>query len=158
MAKKREVIPSQLTSLSPSGIGEMALSSEHQVQSNRIVVLGSRTSGVFELAEEFDKLMEEQGITSPVVDATRNVTNIENAFYGRYPQKSHVPDSIPRGVVVLPEMRQYGPGGDMTIPSPVEFIKQLCDEYGVPMVAFSQSLTPEQLTQRVGELIAGSDW
>lgn len=64
-------------------------------------------------------------------------------------------DTIPMGVIIFPEMRQYTPeGAGMTIDTPKERIEELCNRFGVPFIY--ASINPEEqagLGQRVAELI-----
>src|SRR3989344_3460648 len=125
--------------------------------SNRVLVYGSRVSGAFQLAEEFENYLKERDIPATSVEVCRNAHSIEDAFYDRRaptppaettwvnppssnkgiarlaqrgvelfrgrtsreesPKPAEISqDTLPTGVIVLPEMRQSGPGGlEMTI-------------------------------------------
>lgn len=53
---------------------------------------------------------------------------------------------LPLGVVVFPEMRQYTPSGSgMFIPSPREYIRDLCDKNRVPVIFMEDVHTAAEL-------------
>lgn len=131
---------------------------EELTLSNRVVVYGSRLSGTFELADKFKEHLKEQGVPNPVVSTCRNVEMINDAFYDiRDPQWETVDTSkqiptLPRGVIVFPEMRLIRSAGPaMTIPTPYEYIKGLCDKHGIPIVQIGTrgSTTRKQLSQSI---------
>lgn len=64
------------------------------------------------------------------------------------------PDTLPAGVLILPEMRQYSAQGGMTIPTPAEAIEELCKRYHVPFVRVERLETPEQAQQGIEHLLA----
>lgn len=62
--------------------------------------------------------------------------------------------TLPAGVMVFPEMRQYMHGYiGMTIETPYKRIEDLCAKYGVPFV-YVEKLAPGELGRTVGELVA----
>jgi|GEM_PF-1476845 len=66
--------------------------------------------------------------------------------------------NLPQGVVVFPEMRQYtSTGGGMTIPSPREYIQELCDEHGVPVIFMEDLQNEAELATAVSRLALESD-
>lgn len=156
---------------------------------NRIVVYGSRLSGAFTLAKDFEEYLKDNGVPDAQVHTTRNVAAINDAFFdinhtrqqlseilplepkttkshkllslfGRKSNETNsssmqVPDSdnpekqtptLPRGVIVFPEMRQYDLNDHgMNVESPIEAIKALCDQYGVPVHQYSNETTDENI-------------
>lgn len=72
----------------------------------------------------------------------------------RIPVRKQGPDTLPKAVVVLPEMRQRGFQGEgMTIPTPFDRIQELCEQNGVPMMRVEAQPSAEQITQLASELI-----
>lgn len=73
---------------------------------NRIVVYGSRISGIYTLSDELLKYMKKKGIPNPYVEPIRDVANIENAFFYTTPEEARKKTNqrMPRGVILLPEM------------------------------------------------------
>lgn len=66
--------------------------------------------------------------------------------------------TLPKGVVVLPEMRQYTPDGQgMTINAPYEYIRQLCEKHGVPIVRLekidAEEITALQLSEGIMDVL-----
>lgn len=108
---------------------------ELQSSPRRVVILGSRTSGAADLAGSLQRYIEERGLTGAVVDFARDVSRIADAFYGRYPGQPEVtPDNPPIAVVAYPEMRQSCEGMSSSVPTPMDMVRQLCEEHGMPLV------------------------
>lgn len=63
-----------------------------------------------------------------------------------------VEDSIPSAVFVFPKMREYWNGNGSTVDTPVEKIRALCLEHGVPMVIIGEDTTQKELTSAISEL------
>ena len=129
-------------------------------RSERIEIFGSNLSGSSDLRRVMREFLEDYDLSRIDVQSTRYVESIEDSFYGRkaspdgtqwaeppfqtlaeYLADAAVPeevtppqDTIPAGVIVLREMRMEAGMYNMTIPSPVEYIQELCDQHGVPMV------------------------
>ena len=112
----------------------------------------------------FEEFLTTHGFDDAQVDAVRDVAYINDAFYNTSPEETssmdptlkrkgvmrrvgrtllrrdvaiqeEVAKDLPQGVVVFPEMRQYMPNGSgMFIPSPREYIQDLCDKNGVPVI------------------------
>ncbi len=70
-------------------------------------------------------------------------------FYGRSewtsPDDRSTEDTKPLAVISTPQMRQYMDGGmtGMTLDTPVEYIRELCERHGVPY----WPITHEELAQ-----------
>ena len=113
---------------------------EQMTRDNRVVVYGSRRSGAIALAAQFEEFLAGHDIQAPVVHAQRDASLIEAAFFGLVgvgPPPSG--PTLPRGVLAMPEMRQYTPSdAGMTIPTPYDYIQRLCDQHKVPMVRIDQ--------------------
>jgi hypothetical protein len=61
--------------------------------------------------------------------------------------------SIPRGVIILPHMRQYTPSGaGMTITTPYEYIANLCAQHEVPFVRVDGLNGPEDVSEVLQQL------
>jgi hypothetical protein len=63
--------------------------------SQRLVILGSRISGAFDLANQVDSSLKERGIEGVGIGLTRDVSHIDDAFFGRSPQAPS--PALPRG-------------------------------------------------------------
>ena len=130
----------------------------------RFVIFGSRISGAYVTATAFEEYLAAHGFEDAQVDAVRDVAFINDAFYNTHPEdasrelpaskragvlrrlgltllrrevavQEEVAKDLPHGVVVFHEMRQYMPSGSgMFIPSPREYIQELCDKNGVPVI------------------------
>lgn len=128
-------------------------SQELAAMPNRIVVFGSNTSGAPVLSRMLQEYMEQNNIAEPVVEMSRNAGYIDDVFFGRSPNNPTA-RLIPKGVVALPKMRQYGPHGrGMTIETPVDYIQKLCDDNEVPFVRI-EAVDPEGIAQGIGALVS----
>lgn len=124
-------------------------------QTNRIVVYGSRTAGSFELSAEFQAFLEEKGITDPRVEPCRLIDYLEEAFFSQYAGVENPERIIPKGVIVLPELRAYSHGWEVNVSSNSFFgqIQALCDQYGVPIVAMDYKATLEDFENQIKKLL-----
>lgn len=132
---------------------EIAPPGELAMDPNCIVVYGSPRSGADEFTLSFERYLHEYGIPNARVDWTRSIDGIHPVFYGASHEDvesdNYVP-TIPRGVVVFPEMRQYDPistsstGHTYSIDEPdadggetiYDLIKRLCEKHDVPLIRF----------------------
>jgi hypothetical protein len=78
---------------------------------------------------------------------------------GLWPARPETPPAettVPDGVLVFPEMRQYtSTGTGMTIPTPLGHIEALCAEHGVPLLYVDRRIeTPSELSQDTAALLA----
>lgn len=127
------------------------------VHRNRILVLGSRLSGAFTLADNFQEYLEKAGIPNPDVEVLRDAGMIKDAFLGRgYSEANkHLEDgTLPRGVILFPEMRQYTPSGSgmslQTYECGIdEYVEGLCAEYGVPLAEIRPNDSLDQLNEEI---------
>jgi len=134
--------------------------------SNRVLVLGSRLSGVFELAEGFQAYLEVRGVTYPELEVLRNAALIEQAFLdyndGVDIIEGKSNPNPPKGVILLPEMRQYRPDGVGMSIDTYEcgidvYVENLCLKYGVPLVKIRAYHSPQQLTEGLKEILGIKD-
>ena len=141
------------------------------VQPNRIVVFGSHNSGAGFLAHGFEDYLRSQGIENPYVHYVRNTTNINAGFLNYWPENplnDYWPDptadsdqpTLPRGVILMPEMRQYHEMTGMFVPTyqsgVASYVRELCERYNVPLIEIHGSLTPEQIKEQIIALIPAS--
>lgn len=78
---------------------------------NRVLVLGSRLSGAFTLADSFQEYLRQRGIAEPRVAVLRDAGLIELAILGRESiEEGRKHPCLPKGVILLPTMRQYFKG------------------------------------------------
>lgn len=136
---------------------------ELQDNPNRIVVFGSRLSGAEFFTNDFLKLLKENGIENPSVVLMRDGALIDQAFYGQQIQNDK--PSIPKGVVIFPEMRQYEGKSQMFIATycdkdivdgqtPFEKIKNLCEKHSVPYIKMTNYDSIElSIRERIREII-----
>ncbi|HSX29848.1 MAG TPA: hypothetical protein VLE73_04800 [Candidatus Saccharimonadales bacterium] len=145
--------------ISPAA-ADVAKGPEAMMRANRVVIFGTNWGGLRILEEELSKFFTDQGISETEMVGIRFRENIERAFFGQLPKEGEeIPErTLPQGVIALPEMRTngYGMHGNMTIPTPVKDIAQLCAEHEVPFVIVERSATEAtmgnialQLTQQV---------
>lgn len=64
--------------------------------------------------------------------------------------------TLPKGVIMLPEMRTYYEYG-MTVPTPYEEIEALCEANGVPFVRLEAVNTPDEIRQAASFLNPGPE-
>ncbi len=148
------------TGLSPVPKKEVLSSS-----GNRILVLGSRSSGAYRFAGDFERYLEQKGIPNPEVESTRNAFYIEDAFLGRDTLNEGKRDpNVPKGVILFPEMRQYvGPNG-MNIPTYdrssvnmegetiADRVRKLCRQYNVPLIEITEYLSEQEVEGAIKDL------
>ena len=102
-------------SLSPNRSLSILLSRESLpvVSEDRVLILGSRLSGSFKLAKELQAYLEEKEIPNLEVEILRDAGKIKQAFLGQEnsDQGESKAASLPRGVILLPQMRQHDAAG-----------------------------------------------
>lgn len=139
------------------------------VRDNRVVIFGSRLSGASILSSGLNEFLKEKGIPEPKVHYVRNIANIQSGFFDYWPQdenNDYYPDNwtndeftdhptLPRGVILLPEMRQYHEMTGMFVPSYAvkSRIEELCDKHGVPLVVIDTEFSPDQIETAISKLI-----
>jgi|GEM_PF-5286257 len=122
---------------------------------NRVLILGSTISGAFKLADSFEVYLKQRGIAKPSVEVLRDAGIIETAL--TIDQGRENPN-LPKGVILLPEMRQYSPTGmGMSLGSYEsgisDFVEQLCQRYDIPLIKIREYKTPEQIEKGLKELL-----
>jgi hypothetical protein len=133
------------------------------VQPNRVVVFGSRLSGAQELSEMFQKYLETHGIPNPNVHFIRSVENIESGFFdfslptndagwGPVYNTTSKSPTLPRGAILLPDMRWYDEWGHgmhvETYGSGIDTdVRKLCAKYGVPLAEIHETFTPQEIEE-----------
>lgn len=141
-----EVVPSQ--SVAP----EQSLS-----VANRVVVYGTNLSGAKAAATALQACMEQNNIENPLVEHIRFVDSIKPAFFGQPPAEPHTPPTLPRGVIIFPDMRVETPGGSLlTVLTPAEAIIQLCTRHDVPYALYNGAPLPEEIMHGANVLGSGS--
>lgn len=126
---------------------------------NRVLILGSSVSGVFELRKDFQAYLEEKDIPEPNVEVLRDVAMIETAILGRETiEEDRGNPNLPKGVILLPEMRQYSPTGmgmslDTDESGISDFVKKLCQRWGIPLVKIQEYKSPEQIEEGLKKLL-----
>lgn len=126
---------------------------------NRVLILGSRLSRAFHLGEAFQAYLEQKGISELNVEVLSDVGRIEEAILGReIVDEDRRNLDLPKGVILLPEMRQYSPSGmGMSLNTYKvgisTFVEDLCKEYGVPLVEIREDESPEQITGGLKQLL-----
>lgn len=112
-------------------------------------VSGGFWSGSMEVVDAMVNYLHSKGLSDDGIVQTRDVENIENAFFrGRRsdrPQLDTVTDNPPDLVFVFSAMRMDDWSGSATVNTPVEQIEALCRQFGVPMVLVDDHTSPEEL-------------
>lgn len=134
-----------------------------QTDFSRVLVYGTHSSGAALLAHELEEYINQQGIPDVGVTYVRDASRLYRAFFGgpvnsaeeEYALGPQV-NSLPRAVILLPEMRQEAAGMWMTIdpyaqpPEGENFyekLKKLCQEHGVIFIPIRESMTPIEIQQ-----------
>lgn len=121
----------------------------YEVDPNRFVVYGSRISGAFSLGEELLKFLSEKGVAEPNVQVVRDARVIDQAFYLKPSTKrsKNSPPKLPRGVILLGEMRQYFNGQGMSLDTTSsgirDYVEKICKENGIPLAIFTGDFSEE---------------
>lgn len=131
---------------------ETSIVPEKPWKADRVVVYGSNTSGVQTITIVLETYLERMG-KNYTVEAVRDAGLINQAFYNideerniKSPQNQR---TVPKGVVVLPEMRQYYDGKGMFLGTYTTsdgqggtiftLIRGLCKQNNVPLVNFRRT-------------------
>jgi hypothetical protein len=122
-------------------------------QNSRIVVYGTRSSGSFDLVGELNKLTPED----TDIYASRDIANIENAFFGRgrisarEQEVDQSTDTVPTGVIMFPEMRRYHRAVGLDVPTPTQEIMDLCNQHNVPFIFAERIQSDSDLQLAIGQ-------
>ncbi len=127
------------------------------VDLSRFVVYGSRVSGALDFVTDFRKGLAGAGIADANVVWSRDAANIAIAFFNLW--ESNDRETLPRGVVVFPEMRQNNFSIDAfdrygSDQSPFEYIADFCRRYRVPIVAFQGDVDSRLIPRHIRALLA----
>lgn len=115
-----------------------------------IAVFGTRIGGAYELADGFEKYIQNQGVDGIDVRVLRDAGLIEQVF-------DELGNSL-KGVILLPYMRQYSPetGAGMTLESFTngisDFIENLCSEKNIPLLELRGKPSNKQITEKIKQL------
>jgi hypothetical protein len=137
-----------------------------EVPKNRILIFGSTQSGIFEMQKDFKEYLKERGILDPHVETARYIDSIKPAIFGTHA----IPESeeekrknLPKGVIVLPTMRQETEAGNMTIDTynatslygqtVYDYIKTICGEYNVPVIFLGEDYSREKMEKEINKLL-----
>ena len=126
---------------------------------NRILVLGSRLSGAYKLGEGFQAYLEQRRIPEPSVEVLRNAGLIEKALLGRENiEEGRKSPNLPRGVILLPEMRQYSLQGlgmslDTHESDISKYVEGFCEDHGIPLVKIKKFKSREQLDEGLKQIM-----
>lgn len=127
---------------------------------NRVVVFGTRTDGVYELAKTLEDYIKSRGIDKPQVETYRIASSIREKILGLWDSETQTVNSKqpipPRGVIALPYMRyDYGESwGDGS--TPFNQIEDICHEYGIPFVKFETPPNLERLKSGLANILPPS--
>jgi hypothetical protein len=134
-----------------------------EIQGPRVEVFGSRSTGAPIVKKAFEEYVRQHGIKNPQINWSVNVQNIRHSFFNTRSTDTDPKPQIPQGVILFPEMRQYTEDwigmsvdtfNDYGHKSVFDTIKQLCDEYGVPLVILQANSTNEELSQNILTLLS----
>lgn len=127
------------------------------------MVFGSRLSGSVLLGQGLFEYLKEHGIENPEVRVEKDGGYLTKGFYGIYraDDGSILEKTIPAGVILLPEMRQYTDTGiGMSFPTfesnVPQILQTLCDEHGVPLIKIYENYTLEESTAALAPLLLKS--
>lgn len=123
-----------------------------QPERKRVVILGTKVDGVYELAELFQRQLEQSELDTIEVIAERYLDPFLISFYGRETLEEGIANpNPPIGVVVMPWYRHRDPQTYMGFTFPTEgavaeTIRQLCIQHGVRLRIMGENpnhTTPE---------------
>ncbi len=134
---------------------------ELQPTTNRVLVLGSRCSGAYQLRADLQTYLKERNIPNPDVQVLRDVGLIEVALLGREDVfQGRAAPLLPKGVILLPEMRQYYEGTGMSLDTYRcgidRRVEELCAKYNVPLIMIRTFSSPDQISAGIRQLLSGS--
>ena len=117
---------------------------------NRVLILGSRMSGAYEIGETFQKYLKFRSIPQIRVEVLRDVNGIEEAILEG--------SNLPKGIILLPEVRQYSLGGMGTTLRTYEdgvnnCIESLCEKYNIPLHEIREYKSPKQIEEGLKNLL-----
>lgn len=134
---------------------------ELQPTTNRVLVLGSSCSGAYQLGSDLQAYLKERGIPNPDVKVLRDAGLIEIALLGREDVfQGRAAPLLPKGVILLPEMRQYYEGMGMSLDTYRcgidRRVEELCAKYNVPLIMIRTFSSPDQISAGIRQLLSGS--
>ena len=135
----------------------------------QVVVLGSVRSGANNIAQNVELTLDEASIDHLETKIVNDVAKIETMILGLDPKDEDKRPTIPMGVILMSQMRQYNMlngngmpistiedqnGSGMTV---YDIVKNLCDQYEIP---FEYIDDPAEETDAVpaliGKVVVGS--
>ena len=124
----------------------------HLTSQNRVLILGSQIGGAYKIADAFQTYLENKGVESPVVQVLRDAGIIEQAvLYEKEEDKNKNKISPPKGIILLPEMRQYHEGMGMSLNTYKcgisDYVEDLCEKYNIPLVKIMEYKSPQQIEE-----------
>lgn len=128
---------------------------------DRVLVMGSRMSGVEDMATGLKDFLEEKGLSHLDVVYIRNVDRIRNMFlYNTLEPKDDQEIIPPKGAILLPEMRQYDQYAGMSIDvyksGVAEYVSGLCNEYHVPLVLIKPDGSVDQVVAGLKQILSSN--
>ena len=128
-------------------------------EENRVVILGSVLSGAHVLATDFKRYLEQKGIKEPEINVVRDAACIEDAILGIKADESK--PTLAKGVILLPEMRQYHYGRGMSLSTYEcgidKYVERLCEKYKIPLVEIRSFTDEDQITEGTKKLLLGEE-
>ena len=155
-------MPNWMTRLVPPRIDLIVPETATPRALNRVLIIGTPSTGVFKLSQDFQDYLVQMGIPDSSVESVKNVFDIFPAFYnGQDPVSGPVNLAfIPKGVILLPYMRANGENGRRSLdtskePGVGQTVKNLCKRYDVPLVIVSPLATQENIELETRILLLG---
>lgn len=136
------------------------------VQEDRVLVMGARISGAEALASEFQQFIEGKDLSHVRVELLRDAGFIEHAFFGTTMEEDPgtlQKKSIPLGVILLPEMRQYDERGSGMFLNTYQcgiskYVEGLCRQHGVPLVEIRPAVEEDNqvlIAEGIAQIVLG---
>lgn len=111
----------------------------------RIIVFGSVDSGATDLYADLDLYLQGRGINDSDIKRYLDINDFEEDFY----EFDSNTKTIPTGVILMSELRNYAPsetGNSFpTYESPyLESVRELCNKEGVPLIEMAEKIKNDQ--------------
>lgn len=130
---------------------------ERLIHSNRLVVFGSNTS-CQDYIPSLRKDLDELGLTEVQIKQERDIYFLSEGFYGNYQTSEELNPNrtLPAGVILLPEMRQYHEMTGMFVPTYESgvpgIVEKMCQENEVSLVKIYEGYTREKVKSELQKL------
>lgn len=130
---------------------------ERILNSNRVVVFGSNSS-CMDYLPNLRKDLDELGLTELNIRQEKDIYYLPEGFYGNYQteQNPNPNKTLPFGVILLPEMRQYHDMTGMFVPTYESdvpgIVRKMCKQNHVTLVEIYPGYTQEEVKIQLQKL------